>query len=83
MGKENPNWDKFDAKFVAEYAGLVIAGSILSLGEYAVKKMRQHVPFLPNPKEKPLDTSSYRLGDNGQLEHVSSDGEVLRRFVKK
>lgn len=83
MRKENSDWDKFDAKFIAEYAGLVVAGSVLSLGVFAIKKARQKVPFLPKPKEKPFDTSSYRLGDNGQLEHVSADREVLRRFVRK
>lgn len=83
MGKENPDWDKVDAKFIAEFAGLVVAGSILSLGDFAVRKARQKLPFLPNPQRKPLDNSSYRVNASGQMEHVSADGKVLRRFTRK
>lgn len=83
MGKENPDWDKVDAKFIAEFAGLVVVGSALSLGEFVIRKTRQKVPFLPSPKEKPLDNSTYKVNSSGQMEHVSADGKVLRRFTRK
>lgn len=80
MRKEN---DKVDARFIAEFAGLVVAGSVLSFGEFVIRKTRQKTPFLPNPKEKPFDNTSYRVGDKGQIEHLSADGKVLERFTRK
>ena len=74
--------DRVDAKFIAEFAGLVVAGSILSLGEFAARKARQKIPFIPSPKEKPIDNSSYEVrGD--RMVHISEDGKVLRSFPRK